>query len=100
MTLAFLLSTGTAAADARTVIALARAALARGDDVRVFLMDDGVLAVRAPEFEELFRRGAEISLCAHSAGPRSIPRPDWVVFGDQSDNAANFAECDRYLAFN
>lgn len=100
MTLAFLLSTGPGTADTRTVIALARAALARGDCVRIFLMDDGVLAIRSAELEDLFQRGAEISLCAHSAGPRAIPRPDWVLFGDQQDHAGNLAECDRTLAFN
>ena len=98
-TFSFQLSTGSGD-DRGTVIALARAALARGHDVRVFLMDDGVFALREPALESLFRAGAEIGVCALSASARGVARVDWAVWGTQGESAANVLESDRCLAFD
>ncbi len=99
-TLAFLLTTGPDREDGATVLSLARAALGRGHDVRLFLMADGVEALRSGGLEDLFRRGAEVSVCAQSASARGIARVDWTVWGTQVENAGNLVECDRFLAFD
>lgn len=100
MTFAFQLSTAPESPDAVSVLALARAAMARGHSTRIFLMDDGVRVLAHPEWEALFRAGAEISVCDHSAGTRQVGRVDWAIFGSQLENAENLTEAQRWLAFN
>ncbi len=115
MTFGFFLAAGPGSAGARRALALAREALARGHDVRIFLMEEGVRLVPAPvaeaqaadgprefpgrELEALFLAGAEVSLCAQSARARGVAPVSWVYFGDQSENAHGLVECDRWMAF-
>jgi sulfur relay (sulfurtransferase) complex TusBCD TusD component (DsrE family) len=109
MTFGFLLASGPEQPDGPTVLRLARAALDRGHDVRIFLMKEGVEHVRnapgnpsAGELAGLIAAGAEVSVCALNSRRRRLGKADaipGVVFGSQYDHARIVAASDRYLAF-
>jgi len=100
-TLGFLLTTSPESENTHTVINLAEAALARGVEVQIFLMCDGVHNAFEPRFEGLVEKGARIVLCTHSLGERHRPKLEGpIVCGSQYDHAQLVHGVDRYLAFN
>lgn len=87
---------------AREVSAAARRA---GDEVRWFVMDEGVEAVRAPgagalvdELEGEFEGELEVIACATSVDQRAVATAPWVQLGSQDDHAALLAWADRVVA--
>ncbi len=72
--------------------ALTEAALRAGDEVRWFVMDDGVAAALdgAPD--------VDIVACATSADQRGLALPASVQLGSQDDHAALLAWADRVVA--
>ena len=98
--LGILLTTSTESENTHTVVKIAEAAIAIGNEVSVFLMCDGVYNINDPRFKELANKGAKVIVCAHNAIERKQERKDYVAWGSQYDNATIVKECDRFLAFN
>lgn len=101
--------------------AMSAAARRAGDEVRWFVMDDGVAAVGAPgtgakgeeleqgfeerpeerpeeRLEELLDDELEIIACATSVDQRAIATAKGVQLGSQDDHAALLAWADRVVA--
>jgi len=102
-TLGILLTTSPDHEDGHTVRRIVEAARARGVEVRLFVMCDGVYHLLDPAFHELARSGVSIVCCGQDATKRhlapieEVPNLRW---GSQYDFARITAECDRILAFD
>jgi DsrE/DsrF/DsrH-like protein len=68
-----LLSTGLEHANLETAVALSDAALARGADLYLYLIDDGVRALDDPRIKALPGRGARLFVCAYGCQKRNVP---------------------------
>ena len=71
-----LLSTGFEHANLETAVGLARAALDRGAELYLYLIDDGVRALDDPRIRALPDRGARLFVCAYGCQKRRIPLKD------------------------
>src|SRR5215470_7208774 len=74
--LGVLLSTGPEHANLETALGLGEAALARGADLYLYLIDDGVRALDEPRIRALPGRGAKLFVCAYGCQKRRIPLDD------------------------
>jgi len=74
--LGMLLSTGLEHANLETAVGLARAALDRGAELYLYLIDDGVRALDDPRVRALPDRGARLFVCAYGCQKRRIPLKD------------------------
>ena len=97
--LGLLLTTSPEHANTNSVIKLAEAALAKGVEVRVFLMCDGVFNIHNISFLQLTDKGAQVCLCQQNLNERFQDETDDVIMGSQYDFAQNVHEIDRLLAF-
>jgi sulfur relay (sulfurtransferase) complex TusBCD TusD component (DsrE family) len=59
-----------------TALGLATAALDRGGEVYLYLIDDGVAAIEDPRVQALGDRGARLFVCAYGCQKRRIPLRD------------------------
>ena len=57
-------------------VGLGEAALARGADVYLYLIDDAVAAVEDPRVQGLADRGLKLFVCAYGCQKRAIPLSD------------------------
>ena len=71
--LGLMLSTGPAHGNLHTVVGLSEAALDRGAQVYLYLIDDGVAAVDDPRVQTLGERGARLFVCAFGCQKRGLP---------------------------
>jgi sulfur relay (sulfurtransferase) complex TusBCD TusD component (DsrE family) len=72
-----LLSTGPERpANLDTAAGLAEAALARGAQLYLYLIDDGVRALADPRLRTLPDRGAKVFVCAYGCQKRGVPLDD------------------------
>src|SRR2546430_1034038 len=71
-----LLSTGLEHANLETAVGLARAALDRGAELYLYLIDDGARALDAPRIRAPPARGARLFVCACGCEKRRIPLKD------------------------
>ena len=109
MKIGMLLTAGVADESARTALRVARAARAKGHDVELFLMDDGVYAVKrgtrtpvADELASLVEGGVVVALCALNAEQRGVTKDEavpGVLFGSQYDLAQLIDSADRFVSF-
>jgi sulfur relay (sulfurtransferase) complex TusBCD TusD component (DsrE family) len=74
--LGIMLSTGPEHANLDTALGLGDAALARGADLYLYLIDDGVRALDDPRLRALPGRGARLFVCAYGCQKRRIPLED------------------------
>ena len=74
--LGVLLSTGPEHANLAATVGLSEAALARGTDLYLYLIDDGVRALDDPRIRALPGRGAKVFVCAYGCQKRRIPLDD------------------------
>ena len=74
--LGLLLSTGLEHPNLDTAVGLSQAALDRGANVYVYLIDDGVRALEDPRLRSLPGRGAKLFVCAYGCQKRRIPLED------------------------
>ena len=74
--LGLLLSTGREHPNLGTAVGLAEAALARGAELYLYLIDDGVRALDDPRIGALPERGARLLVCAYGCQKRGIPLRD------------------------
>jgi sulfur relay (sulfurtransferase) complex TusBCD TusD component (DsrE family) len=83
-----------------TAVGLGRAALARGAEVYLYLIDDGVEGVEDPRVQSLADQGARLFVCAYGCQKRRIPLSEratncgLVVLTDVINGT------DRFLSFN
>ena len=71
--LGLMVSTGPGHANLETALGLGRAALARGAEVYLYLIDDAVAAVEDPRLQELAGRGLRLFVCAYGCQKRGQP---------------------------
>ena len=71
--LGLMLSTGPEHHNLETVVGLSEAALDRGAQVYLYLIDDGVAAVDDPRVQTLGERGARLFVCAFGCQKRGLP---------------------------
>jgi hypothetical protein len=74
--LGLMVSTAPAHPNLETAIGLGDAALARGADVYLYLIDDGVAAVEDPRLQALAARGLKLFVCAYGCQKRRLPLSD------------------------
>ena len=74
--LGVLLSTGLEHPNLETAVGLSSAALDRGADLYLYLIDDGVTALDDPRVRALPERGAKLFVCAYGCQKRRIPLRD------------------------
>ena len=83
------------------VLGITNAALARGHEVSIFIMDAGTHLLRQPAIQELSARQTIVmSFCEHSAQGLSVPFdaiPAAVVRGSQYDNATMLHDADKVI---
>jgi DsrE/DsrF/DsrH-like protein len=71
--LGVLLSTGPEHRNLETLVGLSDATLARGAQLYVYLIDDGVRALDDPRVHALPDRGARVFVCAYGCQKRGVP---------------------------
>ena len=100
--LGIMLSTGPEHPNLGTALGLGTAALERGADLYLYLIDDGVRALADPRLRALPGRGAKLFVCAYGCQKRRIPLEDspeisycgLVVLTDLIEGT------DRFIALN
>jgi predicted peroxiredoxin len=86
--------------DLAHVRGLAGAALARGVDVYLYLIDEGTRLYGAPELDDLKAHGLKLYVCAYGGKQRGIEPDAGAVFGGLSALGGIIEGCDRFVAFN
>jgi len=56
-----------------TVHGLAQAALEAGHEVYLYLIDEGVKNIRAPQYQALAQSGAKVFVCAYGCQQHHVP---------------------------
>jgi len=83
------------------VVGIINAALAKGHEVIIFIMDAGTRLLGRPSFQELsVRQKIIVSFCEHSAQELGVPfdmLPEAIVRGSQYDNATMLHEADKVI---
>ena len=83
------------------IIGLTNAAVFRGHEVIIFMMDDGVKLLSNPSVTGLCgKQGVKMGFCDHSAGKAGVSKegiPSQVVCGSQFDNANMNHNADRVI---
>ena len=74
--LGLMLSTAPAHGNLDTAVGLSEAALDRGAQVYLYLIDDGVAGVEDPRVQGLADRGAKLFVCAYGCQKRRQPLSD------------------------
>lgn len=100
--LGLLLSTPPSHPSVETVVQLAQAALRRGVDVYIYLIDEGVKTVVDQRYLRLIDAGVKMSVCAYGCQQHSVP----TVIVDSRASLSGLVVlsgiidgCDRFLAF-
>src|SRR5262245_49566842 len=78
--LGILLSTRPAHPNLDTCLGLGRAALERGADLYLYLIDDGVANIDDDRILDLGRRGAKLFVCAYGCQRRRLPITDKATY--------------------
>ena len=101
--LGMLLSTGPEhATNLETALGLSDAALARGADLYLYLIDDGVRTLDDPRLRALPDRGAKLFVCAYGCQKRRIPldHADRVTYCGLVVLTDLINATDRFVALN
>ena len=100
--LGLLLSTPPTHPSVETVVQLSQAALRRGIDVYLYLIDEGVKTATDQRYLSLIDAGAKMSVCAYGCQQHGIP----TVMVDSRVSLSGLVvlsgiidRCDRFLAF-
>jgi hypothetical protein len=83
-----------------TLVGLSSAALARGVDVYLYLIDDAVAAVEDPRVQELSDRGAKLFVCAYGCQKRRLPLSERATNCGLVVLTDIITGTDRFLALN
>jgi predicted peroxiredoxin len=86
---------------AEEVVGITKAALSKGHEVIIFMMDTGVRLLHNPSVTELSKApGVQMSFCDYSTGKLGVSKegiPDTIGCGSQFDNASMNHEADRVI---
>ncbi len=86
---------------AEDILGITKAALSKGHEVSIFMMDTGVKLIGNPSITGLCNEsGVSMSFCDHSAGKVGVSKegvPDKVVCGSQFDNANMSHQTDKVI---
>jgi len=74
--LGLMVSTAPEHPNLETALGLSGAALDRGADVYLYLIDDAVVAVEDPRLQALAGRGLKLFVCAYGCQKRQLPLSD------------------------
>ena len=98
--LGILLATAPGHPNTATVVGLARAARERGDEVSLYLIDEGVRHLLGEEVPVLGARlGVRLYACAYGCERRDVPRSDRALFAGLYVLYSIVQGSDRFLAF-
>lgn len=97
MKLGILLTSNPFSPNTHTAVELAKAALAQGIGLEMFLMMDAVYFVNGNRLDEVIDAGVKVTLCAHNAGERGIVERKGYHFGSQYDLAQLTAKADKMI---
>ena len=100
--LGLLLSTPPSHPSVETVIQLARAALRRGIDVYLYLIDEGVKTATDQRYLSLIDAGVKMSVCAYGCQQHGVPTTtvdSRVSLSGLVVLSGIIEGCDRFLAF-
>ncbi len=79
---------------------LATDSLCAGEEVYLYLIDDGVGTLDRPEIDHLRKKGVKLHVCAYGARKRHIPwDSEKAIFSGLAALADIICGCDRFLAF-
>jgi hypothetical protein len=98
--LGLLLSTDPSHPNLDTCLGLARAALDRGVELYLYLVDDGVASVDDPRVQDLGRRGARLFACAYGCQRRRLPITDRATYCGLVVLTDLINGTDRFVALN
>jgi predicted peroxiredoxin len=100
--LGILLSTGPEHPNLDTAVGLGTAALARGTDLYLYLIDDGVRALDDPRVRALPDRGVKVFVCAYGCQKRQLPLrdPERVTYCGLVVLTDLINGTDRFIALN
>lgn len=98
--LGLLLSTGPEHSNLDTVTRLSETALRRGDDVYLYLIDEGTRCLDSPEIARLPEHGAKLFVCAFGAQKMGVAIDSRATFCGLVVLSDILSGCDRFLAFN
>ena len=100
MKIAILIHTGLDQGCARSAVGIAKAALAKGHEVTVFVMSAGVTLLADEAFTSLVGDGVNLTVCEHNRAEYKAPEGvEGVHYGSQYDLAGYVQECDRLISF-
>lgn len=99
-TLCIILTSSPENENTHTAVKLSQAALAKGHQVRIFLMSNGVYHVMQSKFLALVEQGVEVTLCASNAAERGIKEIEGVIFGSQYDLSVMAAKADSLISLH
>ncbi|MBI4013645.1 MAG: DsrE family protein [Candidatus Rokubacteria bacterium] len=98
--LGILLSTKPAHPNLETCLGLGRAALERGADLYLYLVDDGVANIDDERILGLGGRGAKLFVCAYGCQRRRLPITDKATYCGLVVLTDLINGCDRFVALN
>lgn len=98
--LGILLSTKPEHPNLRTCLGLSRAALDRGADLYLYLVDDGVANIDDDRILGLGRRGAKLFVCAYGCQRRRLPITDKATYCGLVVLTDLINGCERFIALN
>ncbi len=98
--LGILLSTKPAHPNLETCLGLGRAALERGADLYLYLVDDGVANIDDERILGLGARGAKLFVCAYGCQRRRLPITDKATYCGLVVLTDLINGCDRFVALN
>ncbi len=98
--LGILLSTKPEHPNLETCLALSREALARGVDVYLYMVDDGVANIDDDRILELGRRGTKLFVCAYGTQRRRLPITEKATYCGLVVLTDLINGCDRFVALN
>lgn len=103
MKLGILVATAPQRGDFTLFAARIEAALRDGDDVSLFLMDDGTGYAMDARVQPLLDAGVEVAMCAMDAERRGVDcvraAAVGIVVGSQYDHARLVRDSDHFLSF-
>jgi hypothetical protein len=95
-----LLSTEPRHPNLETCLGLSRAALDRGADLYLYLVDDGVANIDDQRILDLGRRGAKLFVCAYGCQRRRLPITDKASYCGLVVLTDLINGCERFIALN
>ena len=98
--LGMMLSTPPAHPNLKTVTALAKTAMNGGDEVYLYLIDEGTLGMDDADLQALATRGLKLFVCAYGAQRQGISVNDRATFCGLVVLSDLVKGCDRFLSFN